>query len=182
MIFFTADTHFGHANIINYCGRPFLSKEEHDESLIENWNSVVSKRDVVYHLGDFGFGDPFYLKKVAQKLRGQINFIRGNHDGNDMLNILGNRFTFIKDSHLLETKVEGKNELIFLSHYPHRSWPRSYHGSWHLYGHVHGNLKYTIDHGLAFDVGVDVWNFTPIPIDIVHKRMLELKERVGRTI
>ena len=40
--FFTSDTHFGHANIIRLCNRPFQNVEEMNEVLIENWNKVVS--------------------------------------------------------------------------------------------------------------------------------------------
>ena len=53
---FTADTHFNHANIIRYCRRPFGSVREMNEALVSNWNRVVAEDDVVYHLGDFGFG------------------------------------------------------------------------------------------------------------------------------
>ena len=50
---FTADTHFGHGNVIRYCERPFASVEEMDEVLIENWNYVIRPKDTIYHLGDF---------------------------------------------------------------------------------------------------------------------------------
>ena len=55
-IFFTADTHWGHRNIIRYCQRPFADVEEMNEALITNWNSTVGKDDIVFHLGDFAMG------------------------------------------------------------------------------------------------------------------------------
>ena len=59
--YFTADTHFGHGNIIKYCNRPFKNHLEMDDELIRRWNNVVSNEDEVYHLGDFEFGAPGYL-------------------------------------------------------------------------------------------------------------------------
>ena len=54
--FITSDLHFGHKNILEYDKRPFSSIEEHDESLIENWNSLVRPQDLVYCLGDITLG------------------------------------------------------------------------------------------------------------------------------
>ena len=51
-VFFTADTHFGHANVIRFDDRPFGSVDEMDEELIRRWNSKVGTEDFVYVLGD----------------------------------------------------------------------------------------------------------------------------------
>jgi calcineurin-like phosphoesterase family protein len=55
MNYYIADTHFGHANIIHLCNRPFQNVDEMDDALIKNWNSRVTKKDTVYILGDFAF-------------------------------------------------------------------------------------------------------------------------------
>lgn len=55
--FFTSDTHFGHANIINLCKRPFRDVNHMNDMLVENWNSVITDDDIVFHLGDFALGD-----------------------------------------------------------------------------------------------------------------------------
>ena len=48
----TSDTHFFHNRIIQYEDRPFANAMEMNEQMIERWNSVVRKDDLVYHLGD----------------------------------------------------------------------------------------------------------------------------------
>ena len=62
MKYFIADTHFNHENIIKYCNRPFQNSKEMNEYIVNKWNSVVTKNDIVYHLGDVGFGSTEELK------------------------------------------------------------------------------------------------------------------------
>ena len=45
MIYFTADTHFGHSNIINLNGRPFDNLEKMTHALIQNWNACVFQNE-----------------------------------------------------------------------------------------------------------------------------------------
>lgn len=79
-IFVTADTHFNHTNIIKYCNRPFKDVNEMNETIIKNWNEVVGVNDIVYHLGDFGFGTKEELQKIFDRLNGKKYLIIGNHD------------------------------------------------------------------------------------------------------
>jgi calcineurin-like phosphoesterase family protein len=170
-IFFTADTHFGHKNILRHCNRPFESIEEHDEALIVQWNALVKPNDWVFHLGDIAFrGQKERTTQTLRRLNGKIHLIIGNHD-KDVLKHSSSRFVWTKDVYFL--KLDGKQ--IFLSHYPHRSWPSSARGSWHLFGHCHGNLP---PHYLSMDVGVDVWGFYPISYSRVCIEMAYLKARI----
>ena len=51
-VFFTSDLHIGHENILSFCNRPFTNTSEMNKALIDNWNSVVGKADIVFNLGD----------------------------------------------------------------------------------------------------------------------------------
>lgn len=72
MIWFTADTHFGHKNILEYSARPFSTVEEMDEALISNWNNKVASDDEIYHLGDVALCSPSKLNKILDRLNGKI--------------------------------------------------------------------------------------------------------------
>lgn len=80
-VFFTADMHFGHENVISFDKRPFETVEEMDEELIRRWNAKVDKGDLVYVLGDMIWktrnGD---AEALIRSLNGQIILIKGNHD------------------------------------------------------------------------------------------------------
>lgn len=75
-VFFTADTHFGSERALTLSRRPFKTVEEMDETLINNWNSVVGKDDIVYHLGDFG------NYEIVKRLNGKVTLIWGNYELN----------------------------------------------------------------------------------------------------
>ena len=162
MIYFTADLHFGHKNIIKYCKRPFSTIEEMDLALINNWNSVVDIKDIVYILGDVTFNIES-LKFYMSQLKGSIKIIPGNHD--NWLNAFDcHKVISISnfEVQLLPSLYELKR--MVLCHYQMKNWNRAHYNSIHLYGHSHGN---SISEGKSMDVGVDCNNFTPISIDKV---------------
>jgi calcineurin-like phosphoesterase family protein len=161
MEFFTADQHFDHKNIIEYCNRPFSSVDEMNNTIINNHNSVVGFNDEVYHLGDFTFIKNH--NKFLSRLNGKHFFIRGNHDHK---NLDGN-YEWVKEVHLFKSK----RVKIYLSHYAGLTWPESHKGAFHLFGHSHGKVKGV---GRSMDVGVDVNNFTPVSFDEIKKRLLKI--------
>jgi calcineurin-like phosphoesterase family protein len=177
-IWFTADHHFGHANIIQYCYRPFRNVKEMDASLIGNWNSVVGVDDVVYHLGDFTLGDIRRAAGYLRKLNGQIKLVPGSHDWRWLAEFTpsvtsqpGHPVEILPPLVSLEFPELGDGEhpqVIVLCHYAMRVWDRSHHGSWHLFGHSHGSLP---GQGKSFDVGVDCTDFTPIDLTHVMERI-----------
>ena len=79
MRWFTSDTHFGHANIIRYCNRPFDSVGHMDREMLKRWNEKVKPDDLVYFLGDFSMSE-IPLKTFLPKLNGTKFLIHGNHD------------------------------------------------------------------------------------------------------
>ena len=173
-IFFTADTHFRHKNIIRYDGRPFSSVEEMDEVLIRNWNAIVQTTDSVYHLGDVGIGRPTALRAILDRLNGKIFLIRGNHDKSAEHSLCRDRFEWIKDYHFA---TFGNGIKIALFHYALRVWDRSHHGAWHLYGHSHGRLK-PIEGSLSLDIGVNSWDYKPVALSTLQSVILA---REGQT-
>jgi len=168
-IWFTADTHFSHGNIMCYCNRPFGSTEEMEEVMVGNWNELVKPGDDVYHLGDFIYWRvaPKEMSRVFRALNGRKHLVIGNHDRPEIMKNLG--WVWMRPQFGLNLG----NEYVWLSHYAHRTWNRSFHGSWHLFGHSHGKL---FPHGFSFDAGVDSWNFKPINLDTVWAMMRKLEK------
>lgn len=153
-------------------GRPFDTIEEHNEALVERHNAVVRPGDLVYYLGDFALKTS-WEKALAfrRRLMGNFYFVRGNHDGvaDEMYRRDPSCFVWMKDLETIKPKMDGIPP-ITLCHYAMRVWPGSFKGRWQLYGHSHGMLP-ELPHLLAFDVGVDCWNFSPVSIEEVAQKM-----------
>ena len=178
-IFFTADTHFFHRRIVDYCDRPFRTLDGHpdvkamNEALIEQWNAAVRPQDVVYHLGDFGFGSPDKLHEVRRVLNGKMILIRGNHDHKIDKWILAN-------DEVHKSLMVGK---VWLAHVPPiNEVPKNNYGlkfeevpgEAHMLvcGHVHNLWDYRVyaAHGQAraiANVGVDIYKYKPIPMESI---------------
>ena len=181
-VWFTADTHFGHANIIKYCQRPFLSEEEcrlakeqprgswrvskatviaHDESLLEAINARVDVNDILWVIGDFCWGEYSNAEAYRRRIRCKdVRLVWGNHDHRSIAPLFSRAME--------QGMINVRRQKIWLNHYPMRSWDRAFHGSWHLYGHVHARLQEedrNVRHRLTRDVGVDACDYRPISFD-----------------
>ena len=69
MIYYIADMHFGHTNVIRFDNRPFADTEQMDEVLIQNWNERVTADDTVYVLGDAFWKNEENSIRIMQQLR-----------------------------------------------------------------------------------------------------------------
>jgi calcineurin-like phosphoesterase family protein len=166
--FFTSDQHFGHGRVIEYSNRPFKDADEMDEMLIQNYNAVVRPGDLVYHLGDFSFHKLERTVQIAKRLVGQKYLLFGNHDRRSRKEPkFLSQFVWAKDL----AQVDGPDGVkVILCHYAMLTWNHSHHGSWQLHGRSHGSLPVDT-RTRRQDVGVDVWGYTPVSIDVLAKEM-----------
>jgi len=161
--FFTSDLHFGHEKIIKYCYRPFKTAKEMDETLIKNFNARITPHDIVIHLGDF-CSKRCDVNKYLERINGHWVFVQGNHDINRGINT---KIT------ALELNINGKE--IYCTHIPN-----NYHEGFeiNLVGHVHSlwTIKQTENLNFLVNCGVDVWNYRPITMDEILKKIDKFKK------
>ena len=172
MIYFTADTHFCHSNIISLNDRPFRDVDAMNRQLIQNWNAYVTDRDEIYILGDFMFkGSAVEANAILRSLKGKKYLIRGNHDkflGDEQFD--SSLLEWVKDYH--ELNYNKRKFVLF--HFPILEWAGYFGDSIHLYGHVHNSGKspeqkarLEVLGNRAINVGVDVNNFFPLEIKTI---------------
>ncbi len=146
---FTSDTHYDHKNIVRGTStwgdslgqrtRNFQTLEEHNQVLVDNINKCAQKNDVLYHLGDFSFNNFDNIAKFRALINcTNVHLILGNHDHHILNNKLDIRNAFSSVNQILFKKIGGQT--MYLSHFAHRVWDKSHHGTWHLHGHSHGTL------------------------------------------
>lgn len=146
---FIADTHYGHSNILNYECRPFKSLEEMEEKMVDAWNSVVEDSDTVWFAGDFSFKGYDDIKRILLKLKGNIKFIKGNHDKHKTYYTLNDE-GIIESFDEVGSYIKTNKLQFYISHFPMQigERPRIYN----IHGHIHSEYSMFRD---QINVGVD---------------------------
>lgn len=182
MDWFTADPHFGHGNILKFCGRPHMSDEEkrlakedrygrwrvsqetidrHDDDLISKINDRVGVKDRLIIGGDFCWGGVEAARKYLDRIKCKnVWLIEGNHDKRETGRLFART--------MIEGTISCHGQDIYFHHRPQRSWYGSFDGAWHLYGHVHANMQWedeAEDWMLTKDIGVDACGYVPLSYD-----------------
>jgi calcineurin-like phosphoesterase family protein len=161
--FFISDAHYGHANIIDYCSRPFRTVEEMDRTMIDQWNGVVTEEDEVFFVGDFSFCGAERSIEILNELRGTKHLILGNHDyiRGKVKPFLKHHFASIESSRSLFIEPVGRT--VNLCHYPSFG-PKAPQILVHGHSHNYRPLvtTYTTTRQLLVNVSVECVEYTPM--------------------
>lgn len=189
-VFFTSDPHFGHVLVAE--DRGFVSTDDHDEIIINNFIQKVGWEDKTYFLGDLSGGSDGKTRRALDIIRGLPGkkvLIPGNHCPVHPMHCEFEKWIdeYVPDPFLyvmpyIVKRYDGKKFLF--NHFPssgdHTDKPR-YKGlrmsdweEWRLHGHTHSRDKGS---GKEIHVGLDSWNLFPVSIneilDEVKKREQE---------
>lgn len=179
-VWFTADTHFRHVNLLAKGHRTgFDGIAEHDEALVTWWNETVRPWDTVWHLGDFGMGPAREFLPIVAQLHGTVHLVTGNHDAPWPANRDAAKHQrwwmdagFASVQPFARRRVAGRQ--VLLSHFPYSGdhtdqdrgaqWRLPDLGAPLLHGHVHDMWAVR---GHQLNVGVDVNAFRPVSMGAV---------------
>lgn len=179
-VWLITDTHFNHANITKYCGRP----EDYQSIIWEKWMKYVHPFDVVYHLGDVIFKNASQLLDLLATLPGRKVMIRGNHDKNSNSWYLQHGFDAICNQILLAD--------VLLSHEPVSPLPDNVNIN--IHGHFHNNPAHHWEPDLIdritdrhFLLSIEDVGYKPVLLEECRrgkhvKNTLDRVKNVGKTI
>ena len=166
--FWWSDPHFSHKNILEFENRPFKNIDEHDRALIENYNSVIGHQDRCIWVGDCFITAKERARGIMERLNGVKIVVLGNHDHTPtQMMALGFHFACQQ----MQIKIAGYDVLV--SHYPYKFEGETKHeikyanlrpndnGLWLIHGHMHSKGPKFLNK--MINVGVDHWDFKPIP-------------------
>lgn len=176
-IYFTADLHFGHKNVLKYDNRPFQTIEEMDAEIIRRWNNKVKPEDTVYILGDISWYKPDKTIELINQLNGTLYLVKGNHD-----RISPQLRKCFKGVFEYGTEIKVDGQFVVLSHYPIPYFNRRFHGAYMLYGHVHNSPEWESTKRFKkeieatgvpcnmYNVGCMIWDYKPVTLqEIIEK-------------
>ena len=182
-IYLTTDTHFGHAKMKEYCGRP----DGFENKILKNLEHLTSD-DLLIHLGDFCIGDDERWHNIFNmKVRARKWLILGNHDHKSNEWYLNHGWDFVGAK--FQDRLFGKN--ILFSHTPVR-YDKFASGMWssaafdiNIHGHFHNNL-HRLQDGIFVVPGekernfIDLKNLTPrhklLSIEYTHYQPVLLEK------
>lgn len=176
-IWFSSDYHWGHRNILEYDKRPFDSIEKHDIHILNEYNKLVQPQDDFYFLGDLAFTKKreqlAWIESLLIQMKGNKFFIKGNHDHSETIKLYEKHGIYLGEK---KTITIGEDR-VTLNHFPQRTWDKSHHGSFHIYGHHHGDLEHT-PWGRSLDAAVNIWGYKPINWNFTKDLLLKREAKI----
>lgn len=153
--------------------RGFRSIEEHDETIIANWNRIVKPEDSVFHLGDTFLNDMDYGIECLNRLNGTIYLVQGNHDGTTKIDHIRMLCPNVKFANtlgmepLLATTFKYHKWNFYLCHFPMHigDFINDDRKNYCLCGHIHTKDKWRDILMKSYHVELDCHHMFPVSIE-----------------
>ncbi len=153
-VFFTADLHFAHANILKHMPHrkeAFGDLRTMEDQFIDTINKMVKPSDTLVIAGDFCWKS------------GRVGHFRSRLNVRSIMVALGNHDAPSLAKHVSECRdvlFKGFNGKHFhISHYPLVAWRKQKYGGIHCYGHSHSLAEEMLDeiwpYRNSIDIGID---------------------------
>lgn len=160
----------------------YMSNEEYNNMIVDNWNESVDKNDVVYVLGGFGIGDCY---DIVVKLNGEIHFLNSIFSHSDSV-----FRDAIKSGVENSVNKELKNRIIFennqilaipkgdcvLSYFPLNDWAGKTTNTFCFHG-------YTDSHNLNennISCKIELWGNSPVSIKEIKSNLSTFKKIMSK--
>ncbi len=140
-----------------------------NETLVDNWNSVVSNKDKVFMVGDFALGNKKKIIEIGQRLNGRKTLILGNHDNEGKQVYYNAGFEYISRHPIIF------QEFFIVSHGPQFIQENGLYVN--IFGHIHDNPIYTSSSKRSFCVSVERINYTPVEFNTILKKIAEKNKK-----
>jgi calcineurin-like phosphoesterase family protein len=156
----------------------FMSNYEYNNMVIDNWNKVVGKRDIVYILGGFGIGDCY---DIVLKLNGEIHFLNSVFTVSDsiFMDLIKNGVRNSVNKELTKRIIFESNQILaipkddcILSYFPLSDWAGKSTNTFCFHG-------YTDQHNLnenSISCKSNLWESSPVNIKEIKNNFSNFKK------
>ncbi len=170
-VYVTSDWHIGHKGITDRFRTQFPNLRVHDEYILNNVLKIVTKRDVLYVLGDVALSGQALNDIRAANIPAKMVLIRGNHDQLPTIDYLS-----------VFASVEGafRYKKYWFTHIPIH--PMELYRGMNIHGHCHRGGPYETERDSRyFNAILEFNDYTPINMQVVGTIMTERYNNKGKT-
>lgn len=165
--YFISDLHFNHFNILDFERPHFRTMTEHNNYVVDAYNSIINDEDTVYILGDLGSDiHPMEtVRALCSKLKGNKILILGNHDKRTNPSFY-EEWGIFKEVHKFPIYL---NRRIVLSHEPVQVGDTLIN----IHGHLH-NANLNLPNYM--NVSAHMCNYKPLSLRTVNKKLMQMEK------
>ena len=160
----------------------YMTNEEYNNMVIDNWNKVVGKNDIVYILGGFGIGNCY---DIVIKLNGEIHFLNSVFTNSDsiFMNDIKNGVRNSVNKDFSKKIIFESNQIIaipyidcVLSYFPLNDWIGKSTDTFCFHGYTNNHCLKENNISCKFDL----WGNSPVSIKEIKNNFLKFEKLLSK--